>query len=163
MHLSPEQLQPRVGGPRGLKDAHTRVCASQLLPQAGGAPQTPRPEPLPRGRRPPRAFWGRGRQGEPDVTRGLSQSQLAFEQPQGDSLVTARIRGDTECGGATMTLPPPQAWTPSVPLIEGETEAGDCLDRDPGGPLQVGCPVPNGPREGQGAAWRHTANWGGEE
>lgn len=54
MHLSPEQLQPRVGGPRGLKDAHTRVCPSQLLPQAGGGtPQSARAEPLPRGRRPP--------------------------------------------------------------------------------------------------------------
>lgn len=112
MHLSPEQLQPRVGGPRGLKDAHTRVCASQLLPQAGGGhPNLPEPSPSPAAvAPPPRASWGRGRQGGSDVTIGLSQSQLPFEQPRGDSLVTARIPGDTECGGVTMTLPPHQAW-----------------------------------------------------
>lgn len=162
MHLSPEQLQPRVGGSRGLKDAHTRVCASQLLPQAGGdtpicPSRAPPPRPSPP---PPRASWGRGRQGGPDVTRGLSQSLLPFEQPRGDSLVTARIRGDTECGGVTMTLPPLDS---KCALIKGETEARDCLDPYSGGPLQVGCPASNGPREGLGAAWRHTANWGGEE
>lgn len=61
-----------------------------------------------------------------------------------------------------MTLPPSQAWTPRAPGIERETEAGDCRDRDPGGLLQVGCPAPIGPREGQRAAWRHTASSGGK-
>lgn len=61
-----------------------------------------------------------------------------------------------------MTLPLPQAWTLRASGIERETEAGDCRDRDPGGPLQVGCPAPSGPREGQRAAWRHTASRGGK-
>lgn len=43
--------------------------------------------------------------------RGLSQSQLPFGQPRGDSLVTARTRSDTECRGATMTL---SLTTPSL-------------------------------------------------
>lgn len=61
MHLSPEQLQPRVGGPRGLKDAHTRVCASQLLPQAGGGhPNLPEPSPSPAALAPPHVPLGGG-------------------------------------------------------------------------------------------------------
>lgn len=71
-------------------------------------------------------------------------------------------RSDTEYNrGVKMTLPPSQAWTPRLPVMEKETEAGDCPDRDPGGPLRVGpfpCWAPGGPRERQGAAWRHTAS-----
>lgn len=85
MHLSPEQLQPRVGGGEGTEGrAHSRLRLSAATSGWGGTPQSPPPEPLPHGRRPPRAFWGRGRQGGPDVTRGLSQSQLPFEQPRGE-------------------------------------------------------------------------------
>lgn len=80
----PSSCSPPPGGAaRGLGDAQTRVCASQLPPRDGGHPNPPDPEPLPSGRRTPRASCGEGASGASDVTGGLSQSQLPFEQPPG--------------------------------------------------------------------------------
>lgn len=97
-----------------------RVCAAQLPPQAGGTPRIrPDPGPSPAAAT-PTCLGGRGRRGGPDVTHSLSQSELPFPSPQGDS------RARVAAPGATRQRRPPNLGLKELLHLAGETEAESC-------------------------------------
>lgn len=140
------------GGWRGIWD-EGKICPRRIASappscrlRVGGHPESTRtPGPSPAAAA-PTCLWGRGRRGGPDVTCGISQSELPFPSPKG---IPGPKRGPR--ARHSSDDPQPGFKREPAPVRGNRGRAPPGRRRDSDEPLPSGL-SPALPREGQGSA-----------